>query len=412
MPGPARDTAAPGRAGIVGDDASAVDPGADRPDPDAGPAGVVGVVVGDCPHRIWGMTSAERLTRAFARAGIDRVATWHDAGTAIPVGTARHVLFRADHVVDEVLVGGLAGVSGTVLLGPDGTPVAASVDGADVQAAHAVLTGAAPVPSKFRTVDATTLASAYRQALRKREAPFVLPLAAGTVRAIEERMFAGSYKGVTDLVTRYAWPAPALRVTRLCARAGISPNAVTLVSLVMVVLAFWAFLEGWFLVGLAAAWAMTFLDTVDGKLARVTLTSTRFGNVFDHGIDLVHPPFWYWAWAVGLERAGQALDSAGLILAVVIGGYVLQRLQEGLFIGAFGIEMHVWRRFDSRFRLITARRNPNLLLLTAGALIGRPDLGLLWVAAWTAACFLVHTVQIAQAAVARRRGPLASWLAG
>ena len=41
---------------------------------------------------------------------------------------------------------------------------------------------------------------------------------------------------------------------------------------------------------------MTFLDTVDGKLARVTLTSSPFGNVLDHSLDLIHPPFWYWAW--------------------------------------------------------------------------------------------------------------------
>src|SRR3546814_2416912 len=48
---------------------------------------------------------------------------------------------------------------------------------------------------------------------------------------------------------------------------------------------------GGFWTGLAAAWIMTFLDTVDGKLARVTLASSRWGNAYDHGIDLIHPPF-------------------------------------------------------------------------------------------------------------------------
>ena len=32
---------------------------------------------------------------------------------------------------------------------------------------------------------------------------------------------------------------------------------------------------------------MTFLDTVDGKLARCTIASSKLGNIFDHGIDLV-----------------------------------------------------------------------------------------------------------------------------
>jgi phosphatidylglycerophosphate synthase len=43
------------------------------------------------------------------------------------------------------------------------------------------------------------------------------------------------------------------------------------------------------------------LDTVDGKLARVTVTSGRFGHCFDHIIDLIHPPVWYILWGRGLK---------------------------------------------------------------------------------------------------------------
>ncbi len=50
-------------------------------------------------------------------------------------------------------------------------------------------------------------------------------------------------------------------------------------------------------------WLMTFLDTVDGKLARVTVTSSRLGDVLDHGLDIIHPPLWYIAWGVGLTTA-------------------------------------------------------------------------------------------------------------
>ena len=37
-------------------------------------------------------------------------------------------------------------------------------------------------------------------------------------------------------------------------------------------------------------------------------------------------------------------------------------------------------------------------------------LGIVAVAAWTALSLLVHTVQMAQAAILRMRGPLRSWL--
>src|SRR3546814_18943870 len=111
---------------------------------------------------------------------------------------------------------------------------------------------------------------------------------------------------------------------------------------------------------------MTFLDTVDGKLARITLKSSKLGNVFDHGIDLVHPPFWYWAWAAGLQNGPHALSEPTLLLmlAVIVACYVLQRGIEGIALWRLGLEIHVWRRVDTWFRLITARRNPNLLLLT------------------------------------------------
>jgi len=44
-------------------------------------------------------------------------------------------------------------------------------------------------------------------------------------------------------------------------------------------------------------------------------------------------------------------------------------------------------------------------------LIGRPDLGIVAVAIWTAVSLGVHALRLLQAALARRRGKLESWLA-
>jgi phosphatidylglycerophosphate synthase len=236
-----------------------------------------------------------------------------------------------------------------------------------------------------------------------------MPLTAETARAVEKRQFQGSYKGVTDLVTKHYWPAPARVVTRWCALAGITPNQVTFASFLLVLLAMWLFWTGQFGWGLVAAWVMTFLDTVDGKLARVTLTSSKIGNVFDHGVDLVHPPFWWWAWVVGVQMGPHPIAEPGIVLWVVLGGYVAQRLLEGAFLAAFKLEMHAWRPFDGLFRQITARRNPNLILLTLSCLAGRPDLGMVAVAVWTALSFVVHLVQCFQAAAAPK-GSIVSWL--
>ncbi len=90
---------------------------------------------------------------------------------------------------------------------------------------------------------------------------------------------------------------------------------------------------------------------------------------------------------------------------------MLQRIEEGLFIASFKMDMHVWQRFDSRMRLITARRNPNLIILTIATLAGRPDWGIEAVAVWVAICLAVHAVRLLAGRMARRRGPLRSWLA-
>lgn len=370
---------------------------------------MAGVVVGDSPLKIWGLSSALRLQRQMARVGA-RVGTQGDAARA-----QRLLLMRADWVYDDAFVHGLAVADGDMaLLAPDGSVIALGIEGpvdpqAQAEAAARLAEGRAPASARLLTP--AQLADGYNDVLRKREPPYLMPLTEAELPAIERRIFAGSYKGVTDLVTLYAWPRPARWVTRVCANAGISPNQVTSASLLLVFAAmalFWFGHYGW---GLLAAWVMTFLDTVDGKLARVTVTSTRWGNVFDHSIDLIHPPFWWWAWIVGLSAAGFTLAQASVVLTVIVAGYVLQRIEEGIFMACFKMDMHVWQRFDSRLRLITARRNPNLLILSASWLLGRPDLGIVAVAAWTALCLGLHALRIVQAALARRRGPLRSWLA-
>jgi phosphatidylglycerophosphate synthase len=356
------------------------------------------MILGAGDVRIWGMTARERLRRTFVRAGLAVAETAPASGGV--------VLALGGWVYDEALLATLAKRPGAVLVTDDGEAVAAHVPADRVAEAAAALDRGAD-PGGLARLSLTELA--YNEALRKREPPVLARLTRENVRAVEARTFAGSYKGVTDLVTKYWWPVPARIVTRWCAVAGLRPNHVTFLGFLLTLAAFWLFWQGQFGWGLVCGWIMTFLDTVDGKLARVTLTSSKIGNVFDHGIDLIHPPFWWWAWYVGCFQVGLPPPWAELSLAVILGGYVLQRVEEGIFMRLFGFHVHAWRPFDSFFRLITARRNPNLLILTPAWLLGRPDIGLFLVAVWTGLCLLVHAAQVAQA-TAMPRERVVSWL--
>jgi phosphatidylglycerophosphate synthase len=369
-------------------------------------------IIGSSPVQLWSLDNGERLHRLMRRAGLRPAAD----ETETPC-----LLIRADHVYEEGVIKALIQQPRHVLTTEDGRPVAAHVlAGGDIAGAEQMLLSGqrlaiSQLPRGLEAIsDPAGLATTYNHALRKRAKPYVLPLTPENASAIEARMFHGAYKGVTDFVTKYLWPRPALMVTRWCASRGITPNLVTSVSFVSMLLAMWLFWSGHFLVGLAFAWGMCFLDTVDGKLARVTLTSSRFGNVFDHGIDLIHPPFWYYAWYVG-QGGGSPGDPSGIMqsmaLWIILAGYVLGRLQEGLFIWLYQIEIHTWRPIDSWFRLITARRNPNLAILTVAALLDRPVDGFELVAVWTVVSFVFHCWRIAQAASQRSGGRrLQSWL--
>lgn len=362
--------------------------------------------------KVWGLTPAERLRRGLRGTGIVDV---QEAGEPWPNdGTV--VLLRGDVAYDQGILDGLLAKPGTAIVRPGDRGlrrVGAHVRHDHAGDAYGWLCGEGDKPGDVDVVSTDEVASTYRRSLRKKEPPYCLELTQQNVRAAEKRIYMGAYKGVTDLVTKYAWPVPAMWATRGCVALGFSPNLVTTIGAILMLAALVLFWEGAYGWGLLAGWIMTFLDTVDGKLARVTLTSSSFGNVFDHGIDLIHPPFWYVAWGIGLSAADAPLPPGWLTptLVAIFGGYVVGRLLEGYFIRRFGFHIHVWRRFDSWFRLIVARRNPNLILLTAGWLAGRPDWGLLAVAIWTVAGVAVHIGQIAQAEFANARGrTLTSWL--
>jgi hypothetical protein len=88
-----------------------------------------------------------------------------------------------------------------------------------------------------------------------------------------------------------------------------------------------------------------------------------------------------------------------------------QRIIEGIFVRRYGMHIHVWQQVDSRFRLITARRNPNMVILVFCLALGRPDLGIELVALWTILSLIFHAVRLAQANARRDRGqPVTSWL--
>lgn len=369
-------------------------------------------IIGDSEVNVWGLSGRERLQRMLK--------TYHGKTTLVDdlgsIPDGEPVLFLcADHLFDARVLSALVQTQSNLVLDSNSDQIVA-IHIADGNASNVLADflgeGSGNAISVFPHYSLDDLNLEFQQKnLKKKDAPYVLFINRFNYKILESELFSGSYKGVTDLVTKWVWPAPASWVTHLCVRIGLSPNHVTLTSLVFAVLAGIAFWFGNYGTGLMMGWIMTFLDTVDGKLARVTVTSSRLGDVLDHGLDIIHPPLWYMAWGIGLSTASISAPGVEVLIWLMFIGYIGGRICEGVFqffVGSFDI--FIWRKFDSFNRLITARRNPNLILLTGGWMINQPDLGFLSVVVW----HLISTVILAIRVVLgwrerQHHGSLKSW---
>ena len=84
-------------------------------------------------------------------------------------------------------------------------------------------------------------------------------------------------------VSRVTDPIGALLV-----RAGISPNAMTIIGTVgTIAAAIWFFPHGYLFWGTIAVWAFLMFDLLDGAMARTAGKVTRFGTVLDASCDRI-----------------------------------------------------------------------------------------------------------------------------
>jgi phosphatidylglycerophosphate synthase len=344
--------------------------------------------------RLWGMSLLERLLRQLAAAGAGpvllRVRPGPDAGAGS--GGWRRAL-RPDYP------GGLevTDVSGP----PDGAGLTLVLDGAAVYdrrilerllaatgptlirgVPHAQVVGGRALPGRAATasdapVEVLDLGAmpTYLANLRRHRAPQVLPIrTAEELAAAEASMFEAVYKGVTDVVTKYVYPPIVKAMVRWLAPTRITPNQVTAVSMLLSFGAIPVFLAGHLGLGVVMGLVMSVLDSVDGKLARLTLRESRSGNWMDHGSDFVY--FGIWLAVVGM------VAGVGASRWLLFAGWLLDRGVVGIFRLARRRELNDWAPIDAAFRLVVIRRNIFLIVLGAGVIAGAPHVSVAALAAW------------------------------
>ncbi|MFC1681208.1 CDP-alcohol phosphatidyltransferase family protein [Pseudomonadota bacterium] len=361
---------------------------------------------------IWGMTLVERLLRQLSQIGISRATVicdasfdvgdvlrpdfsqWNDirveisvpereaSASLVPVFPGRALIVDARIVVDSRILEHLKNTSEDTRFDVENRFV-----GATTYAGYED-----PAIARIRDTDV----NAYIKTTRKHVTAFAIPVDSGhDVEFAENTTFAAAYKGATDFITKYVFYLPARWAVRKVSPTGITPNQVTMTSMVISFGAVVPFFTGHYWVATIMGFAMAFLDTVDGKLARVTLRTSKSGDLLDHVSDFVYLLLWY----VGLGwslTGGHLFDfsrEAALYHAVLIGAFLADKIITGLYKRIYGYELHDYTRLDYTVRIFIARRNPFLICMLIALILGDPMIGLLMITAWYVLTLIFHLMR-------------------
>ncbi|MEO8325069.1 MAG: CDP-alcohol phosphatidyltransferase, partial [Nitrospirota bacterium] len=176
---------------------------------------VYAYIVNDSNIRLWNLTSRTRYQRMLKRMGIK---SFLDNINELP-GNHSVLMIRGDFLYDERVLSYLLKNTNVVLniqTGGGLLPIAAHVNSPLASSAwYGIRQERIGEIAGLQSVTLKDLSITFSNKLAKSDHPYVVPIRENNRVALEEHLFTGSYKGVTDLVTKFLWPVPAKWATRL-----------------------------------------------------------------------------------------------------------------------------------------------------------------------------------------------------
>ena len=141
-----------------------------------------------------------------------------------------------------------------------------------------------------------------------------------------------------DQKIRGVWDRYMKPIGRALARTGLSPDAVTLLGVLIQVVAAYFILEGRLLVAALVSIAAAACDALDGALAKARGITSKFGALLDSTTDRLSDALFFLpiAWLYGVSPDLPSRDDpliAGLALAALVFGFLVSYVKaraEGL----------------------------------------------------------------------------------
>ena len=230
----------------------------------------------------------------------------------------------------------------------------------------------------------------YIPELRQTAVPSLIKLQdRSSIRAIENEMYEKTFKGVIDFIAAYVYRIPVRGLVRLLAPTRITPNLVTAISVICSLAAIPLFAMGWLGTGLAVAFVFVIADSLDGKLARMTVRFSKVADKVDHFTSPAFETCYYLAWGWYFS-GGDFSTLPGKAAVLLCCFFVLDRIVTSVFGCKFGRSLLDYNKCDARFHLIAARRNINLFIMTLGLVFQKPIGALYVITLWMFTTMLWH----------------------
>ncbi len=245
------------------------------------------VVLADGPNanqKVAGLTLRERARRVAQRLGAVRVLMierpeeragirgWWREG----LGGELLVIRAFDQLVHTPLVKGLPDNKRAVAVTPEGAPAGAMIGGEDL--AVALSTGIDDLDLAEQWLAAGVRGVVHGEIARH-------PVTSREERrAAEKFLFRIVHKPQDNWITRYVFRPISGPLTKLAVKTPITPNQVTYLTAVMVAIGVWLTIDHPVLGALMVV-AASYVDCVDGEVARLKLTSSKLGGWLDTIVD-------------------------------------------------------------------------------------------------------------------------------
>ncbi len=179
------------------------------------------------------------------------------------------------------------------------------------------------------------------------------------------------------------------RLVRLLAPTSISANQVTLVTTVLGFAVAVLYLTGRLRVGVLLAILVEVLDGVDGKLARITRTTSKLGEQ-EHVLDFFYENSWYLALGVFLFRSGH--PPAWTVALAMVAFDLTDNVLYALLDVKWGRSLDNVNGFLQRFRRIAGRRNIHTWMFAPGFMLGAAWVSFYLAAFWAGVTAITHAV--------------------